>query len=325
LSGPGAGRSVRLAGVLAGVAFLTCAVACSSVPRAEPRASAAPDAGAAEPAGRAADTTAAFFDALIARAEAARWDTLAIGERIGRFGLVLEGKPYLDGTLEAPGEESCRITGAGFDCVTFMETCLGLARVTAQGAGEPRDFEGLMAAVTFTRYRGGRIDGYTSRLHYTSDWILENARRGVLRDVTASLGGVAQSPGVGYMSAHPDRYAALKGHPDRVEVMRGIEARLNADTVYVLPKGEVASIESRLQTGDLIAIATSIAGLDYSHTGLVYRDERGVARFLHASSAKAHVVLDAALHEYLANGPKSQTGVTILRPLDASPAARISR
>lgn len=296
--------------VLALVAGLAVA-ACGAAPG--DRAPAAP----APPAVHASDSTAAFFDSLLAHAAAARWDTLAIGERIGRFALALEGRPYLDATLEGPGAEVCRITAAGFDCVTFMETCLALARITAAPpAGDPPGFGDLARAVTFTRYRDGEIDGYTSRLHYTSDWILENARRGVLRDVTADLGGAPRAPGVGYMSAHPDRYAALEGDPQRVARMRAIEQGLNADTVYVLPKGEVAAVAPRLMTGDLIAIATSIDGLDYSHTGLIYRDPQGAARFLHASSKQRRVVLDAPLHEYLAAGPKSQIGVTVVRPLE---------
>jgi hypothetical protein len=266
------------------------------------------------------DSTAAAFERLIARARAARWDTLAIGERIGRFARMLEGTPYADGSLEGPGAEVCRITASGFDCVTFMETSLGLARITSRdpAAAAPPRMRDLLDAVTFTRYRDGRINGYTSRLHYTSEWIIENAARGVIEDVTASLGGAPAPPGVGYMSAHPDRYAALASHPDRVVEIREIEARINAHELHFIPKAGVAKIEPELRTGDLIAIATSIAGLDYSHTGLIYKDAEGRARFLHASSAKKRVVLDATLSEYLANGPKSQTGISVLRPL--SPA-----
>jgi hypothetical protein len=317
-----------------GLALVFAMPACAEVP--QPRADdpAVASAGASrEPAGAAAatvqfaqasDTTAAgFYERLLARATAARWDTLAIGERIARFALALEGLPYLDGTLEGPGDEVCRVTGAGFDCVTFMETCLGLARITTATATNPAPgFSDLVEAVTFTRYRDGRIDGYTSRLHYTSEWILENEKRGALRDLTASLGGVSRSPGVGYMSAHPERYPALKDAPQLVEVLREIERRLNARAVTVLPKQAVAAIEARLETGDLIAIATSIAGLDYSHTGLIYRDGQGVARFLHASSAKRRVVLDVPLDEYLAGGPASQTGITVLRPREPERAAR---
>src|SRR4029079_14531298 len=64
---------------------------------------------------------------LLAMARAQRWDTLAIGETVARFGRALEGTPYIEGTLEGPGPERCRVTVDGFDCVTFMETALDLA------------------------------------------------------------------------------------------------------------------------------------------------------------------------------------------------------
>lgn len=256
------------------------------------------------------------IEELLGRARREGWDTLAIGERVVRFGLAFEGAPYRGGTLEGPGPETCRVTTDGFDCVTFMELSLALARVSVRGAtataAEVRD------AVTLTRYRGGVLDGYVSRLHYTSEWIADGEAKGVFQDVTAGLGGSACSLRVGYMSEHPDRYPALAADPARVDSMRAIEARVNRTPRACVPKSRVAGIESRLRSGDLVAIATSIAGLDYAHTGIIVRDGRG-ARLLHASSQRGRVILDAPLGAYLEKAPKSMTGVTIVRPLEASP------
>jgi hypothetical protein len=275
------------------------------------------------PASSGADASPAalgVFDSLFNRAYAQRWDTLAIGERVGRFALALEGRPYADGTLEGPGPEVCRVTGTGFDCVTFMETCLALAQLTAPGsAALPRPTSAdLIVAVTRTRYRGGVLDGYVSRLHYTSEWIADNAKRGVLDDVSAALGGIALPLEVGFMSSHPDAYPALRGLPERVERIREIEARIRALDIAFIPRERVAAIEPQLRTGDLVAIATSIAGLDYAHTGLIWRDSAGVARFVHASSAGGRVVVDRAPHEYLAGGPKHHTGITVARPREVA-------
>jgi len=272
---------------------------------------------------------------LLARACDARWDTLAIGERIARFGQALEGTPYEDGTLEGPGPEVCRVTTGGLDCVTFMELCLDLARISgpegpeAAFAGARRseaahgdrpacraDSADVFAAVTFTRYRGGRLTDYTSRLHYTSEWIADNVRKGVLDDVTASLGGADCARGVDFMSTHPDAYAALKTHPALVDSMRRIERAIVRLPRFCVPKDRVAAAEPGLHTGDLVAIATSTEGLDYAHTGIIVRDAHGVARFMHASSKHGKVILDGSLSDYLAGAPKSFTGVTIARPLE---------
>lgn len=63
----------------------------------------------------------------------------------------------------------------GLDCVTFFENVLDMARIFRQGKYE---FDDLLAAVTHTRYRGGKLDGYLSRLHYTADWIHDNVAKG---------------------------------------------------------------------------------------------------------------------------------------------------
>jgi hypothetical protein len=253
---------------------------------------------------------------LLDRAHAQRWDTLRVGESIVRFGRALEGAPYLEHSLEGPGPEVCRVTTQGFDCVTFMETSLDLARTIRAGHGGGRPTpEDLQEAVTHTRYRAGHLSGYVSRLHYTSDWIADNVAKNVVEDVTPSLGGVRLPVEVGFMSTHPDKYPALAADSALVDSMRRIERRINVTPRTFVPKARVAAIESRLESGDLVAITTSIPGLDYSHTGLIVRDAGG-ARFMHASSARGKVVIDTTLSAYLARGPKSNTGITVLRAVD---------
>ena len=36
------------------------------------------------------------------------------------------------------------------------------------------------------RYRDGKIDGYTSRLHYIADWVNNGIRHGFMEDITAA-------------------------------------------------------------------------------------------------------------------------------------------
>jgi len=253
------------------------------------------------------------LERLLDESGAQRWDTLAIGECVARFGRALEGVPYVERTLEGPGPEVCRVTTDGFDCVTFMETALGLAR-TVHAARDTAPTPGdVTGAITSTRYRGGRVDGYTSRLHYVSEWIADNVARGVLEDVTPSLGGVRFPLNVSFMSAHPELYPALRNHPALTDSMRGIEQRINATTRTHVPRNRVTAIESKLETGDLIAITTSLAGLDYAHTGLIVREGKG-ARLLHASSKRGRVMLDGRIGAYLARGARANTGITVLRP-----------
>jgi hypothetical protein len=250
---------------------------------------------------------------LLAAAHAQGWDTLAIGESVARFGRALEGAPYVEGTLEGPDPELCRVTTDGFDCVTFIEIALNLARTTHTVGGREPTSGDVIRAITHTRYRGGRLDGYLSRLHYTSEWIADNIAKGVIEDVTPSLGGVPFPLNVDFMSTHPERYPALRDEPALVDSMRHIERRINSTRRTHIPRDGVAAIERKLRTGDLIAITTSIRGLDYAHTGLIVREGNG-ARLLHASSKSGRVMLDDRIGAYLARAPRSSIGITVLRP-----------
>src|SRR5215208_2736762 len=49
-----------------------------------------------------------------------------------------------------------------------------------------------------------------------------------------------------------------------------------------VPTAAIAQVSERIQTGDVLAFATSIPGLDVTHTAMAYRDGKGVLRVLHA-------------------------------------------
>ena len=77
-------------------------------------------------------------------------------------------------------------------------------------------------------------------------------------------------------------------------------------------------MQNDLQTGDVLAFATSIAGLDVTHTGLAYRYADGVLRVLHAplSGGVVQVSTGTTLPAYVAAIRRS-TGILVARPLRA--------
>jgi len=242
------------------------------------------------------------------------WKALPIGSLVSKVGLELLEAPYVGGTLDGTGREVCTVDMLRLDCVTLFEVSLNMARIMQLGKDSLED---LIEAVTYTRYRDGILSDYTSRLHYTSEWIDNNIKKGVVVDVTSQLGGIPFVLQLGFMSQNPKYYPALVAEPRYVEVMRSIEQRVNTTSRTIIPRQSIANIESQLQDGDIIAIATSKKGLDYSHIGMIVRDGDR-ARFLHASSTKKKVILDGPISEYVGR-LESNLGITVLRPL---PVAR---
>lgn len=252
-----------------------------------------------------------LFTKIINKSQREQWRTLPISELIGKIGIELIDLPYLEHTLEVGPEEKCIVTFNGFDCVTFFEVSLCMARIIKKGINS---FEDLINEVTFTRYRNGKIVDYTSRLHYTSDWIFDNIQKKVVCDKTKDLSGEEIKFNVFFMSKNPNRYSGLKNNPELVNKTIEIEREINKRKYYFTQKEIIPSIEEKLKTGDIIAIVTQRDGLDYSHVGLIYK-EMVKARFLHASTKKKKIILDDTISNYLIS-KKDSIGITILEALE---------
>lgn len=82
----------------------------------------------------------------------------------------------------------------------------------------------------------------------------------------------------------------------------------------MVPAARIPDVTDRLETGDIVAFATSIQGLDVSHAAFAYRTADGVLRVLHAPLAGGEVeVTGTTLHEYVAAIDRS-TGILVARP-----------
>ena len=118
--------------------------------------------------------------------------SLPIGERTATVGRSLVGMRYKNYTLEIDNRiEAPSVNFNALDCWTFFEISLGFARML----DEPQENwtpERMLHYIELDRYRGGQCTGeYLSRLHYLEDWLADNDRRGLVQDLTRSLGGVS--------------------------------------------------------------------------------------------------------------------------------------
>ncbi len=272
-------------------------------------------AGLSDGIGPAPDSlTARTYDAIMDRADAQGVARRPYGEIVQWVGEQLQGRPYVAGLLDASPEETLVVDLTRFDCVLYIENVLAIARQIALGE---RGVAGYADHVSTLRYRDGERDGYCSRLHYFTDWIRDNQRRGLLRDVTADLGGEASDKRIDFMSTHRASYPRLASD-DVYACIVGTERALAAGgAMTYLPQERIAGAYARMQPGDLVATATSIGGLDVTHTGFVHVADGGTRRvgFMHASSASNAVKISPDLEDYV-QGVRTQVGVIIIRPLD---------
>ncbi len=255
------------------------------------------------------------FDALVAQAD--QWKPLPIGERTAAVGRALCGTPYKSYTLEIDDHvEAPSADLLGLDCWTFFETSLAFARML----DEPREKwtpETLLRYVEKDRYRGGECNGsYLSRLHYLEEWLADNNRRGLVEDLTGKLGGVRVPQSADEMTLHWRSYRYMRCNPELRDGIHQMEERVTELGLRHIPKDRIPSIESRLQTGDIIGITTHDGGkIGTSHVGIAVRLADGI-HFMHASAPHNYgkVVLDVRLVDYL-HKYRSDAGILVARPI----------
>ena len=257
-----------------------------------------------------------IFKRIVAKSIRYNWDDLPIGELMGKIAEELNGTPYVANTLErSTDKEFCVVDLNGLDCVTFFESTLDLARTIKKG-----DFKtsGLVEQVELTRYRGGVVGDFTSRLHYTTDWFVDNQKKKVVELLNTLPGAEPFTQKVSVMSEHAEVRMQLKAHPELVTKIRDQEAAINSRQLKYIPINKIAAAEHLLRTGDIVGVCTSTPGVDIVHTGIVYCDAEGVRHFMDASSKKS------AMRVQIESGPlskalswsQSNTGAMFARPLE---------
>lgn len=232
---------------------------------------------------------------------------------VAEIGKSFLGTEYAASTLDKNESEQLVINLTGLDCTTFLENALTFARLIKSGK---TSFSFYQEELTKIRYRSSIIDKYPSRLHYFSDWIFDNSKKGIIKDVTNEIGGVPYPMKVGFMSANRDKYKQIASNDNFYNSIRNIESEINSRNYFYIPKKDIVKIEDNIKNGSLIAITTNIDGLDISHVGIAVKEKDGRIHLLHAPIVGSKVqITEKPLADYLA-GNKRQTGIMVLEPVE---------
>jgi len=127
-----------------------------------------------------------------------------------------KGTPYLAGTLDQNKEEQLVINLQGLDCVTYVETVIALSQTIKGGILNNEAFYRYLEKL---RYRDGNMDGYASRLHYFSDWLLNNHKKGILTLPSDSLGNADLNLSVNIISKNRNNNAHVRDSTVLVKIL----------------------------------------------------------------------------------------------------------
>ena len=255
-----------------------------------------------------------LFNSIRETADSMSLGSLPIQNRMIEIAKMFMGTPYVGGTLEGNKEEQLVVNFRELDCVTYLENVVVFSKLIGNKEIQASDF---LTELEKLRYREGRIINYSSRLHYFSDWIHENEKKGIVADITRKIGGVKYEKMIDFMSTHAENYPALQADPTLAVEIRETENEINQRELFFIPEENIQRIEKEIRNGDLIALTTTIEGLDISHVGIAMHINNRL-HLLHASSSEKKVVVsDLPLAEMLLQ-TKNQSGIMVARLINCS-------
>ena len=241
---------------------------------------------------------------------------------IVHFARKFLGCPFVEKTLERNPVEHLVVNCHAFDCTTYVETVLAMSLCLERGE---TTLSAFLSALRSVRYYRDHIS-YATRKHYFSSWILDNTRQGFVREVDLDSAMAESSAliarktlSLNYMSAHRSQYPMMARERGSVYSIREVERQLTGLTTAYIPKSALRNtpqnniyLKRCIHDGDIIAIVTSISGLDVSHLGIaVWHGE--TLHLINASQVHMKVVEEPmTLFDYMQRHSK-QMGIRIIR------------
>lgn len=232
------------------------------------------------------------------------------GDVVAAAGQEFLGTPYVAHTLE--GEPECLTVNLDeLDCTTFVENALALAMTVGENRTSWRDF---LYNLERERYRNGTLHGYSSRLHYVSDWAVDNMHRGNIQDATPTFSNYSYAiKSLDFMTTHADKYAALADSAN-LAAMKSVEMGYRSHRFPYIKTMDTGNknVVADFRNGDVVAFVLKDKSLDVGHLGLLVIKD-GKPYVMHASQTLGKVaVTDVPLQDFLKKN-RQFVGVRIFR------------
>ncbi len=221
--------------------------------------------------------------------------------RLRHFSEALEGRPYFLGPTGegrfAKLEPNPLIDLSRFDCVTYMESVMALAR--------SRRGPQLLPNIIALRY-GSDTVSYSTRNHFfVADWLRNNASRVK----------VMRMPGDTVLSKpiHKKKFYTAKNIPG--------PSKDPVEEIPFLPYEKALDLIRNWKIGEAflgVAFVTDIEGLDVTHTGFLVADRGKPPQLRHASSLEPKTVTTVDFHDYLVSRKGKCKGVLFFEFTDSA-------
>lgn len=235
------------------------------------------------------------------------------GEAVGWFGMKFLDTPYVAHTLE--GEpEMLTVNIDQLDCTTFVETVLALTITEREKRQSWRDFIYNLERI---RYRNGQLNGYPSRLHYNSDWVVDNSHRGNFSEVTNRFPYHNYTiKTLDFMSANADKYTALADSSNLAGI-KDMEIKFRSHRYPYIKTIDLdrKTTKEAFRTGDIVGFTSKLPNLDVTHLGIIIMRE-GEPYVLHASMSGGKVMLTEKPLAFFVKQNRSMTGVRVYRIIE---------
>jgi len=230
------------------------------------------------------------------------------GQLTVKIGKLFLGKNYGFHPYDNEFNGSLHINLKKFDCFSFLEHVVAFVLLLKSKQDSFESFERILKTIG---YRSGSLTGFISRLHYFTDWVYENEKRGFIKDVTKEIGGKRFRKRVDFMSKNKKIYPPLMNLKNLSKI-KEIENKITKRLMYFISKKNLRASEDWIEDGDLIGITTKKRGLDVEHVGIAIRIGSRI-HLLHASRKAGKVLVSKeTLFRYLMRS-KTRTGIMVAR------------